>query len=312
MEVRTTPQTEVEFALSYLRTQTDALARLQEEASTGLKLLKPSDGPLDVVTVIANKAQDQRLGAYLGNIASAQSSLDRSVSTLQDGKQLLDTATQIALSAANSDNSPADLQAMARQVDGLITHMLSLGNAQDGEHYLYGGTASTRPPFVVTATNAQGQPQTISYAGSPDRGRVLVSQQQTVDTYYQGNTVFQNGGGDAFQALIGLRDLLRNTGGLSPVAQVQALSQQVGVIDQARQSLLAAVGEQGSSLQNLQALDTRIRGVQLDTTQLTTTKEGADITEVIVKLQQQQNAYQLTLASTAKIFDQNLLDFLRG
>ncbi len=115
-----------------------------------------------------------------------------------------------------------------------------------------------------------------------------------------------------FQALIGLRDLLRNTGGLSPLAQSQALSQQIGVIDQARQSVLATVGEQSASLQNLQALDTRIRDVQLQTKQLTATTESADITEVIVKLQEQQNSYQLTLASTARIFDQNLLDFLKG
>jgi flagellar hook-associated protein 3 FlgL len=312
MEIRSTPQTQADLAISYLRGQTDSLAHLEQEASTGLKLIRPSDGPLDVVSVLAGKAQDQRLSTYIGNIASAQATLNSSVSNLQDAKQVLDDATQLASAGANSGNSATDFQTMAQQVDGLITHMISLGNAQDGDHYLYGGTASTKPPFVVSATNAQGQPQTVSYVGSPDRAQILVNQQQTVDTNYQGNTVFQNGSGDVFQALIGLRDLLRNTGGLSPQAQSQALSQQIGVIDQARQSVLATVGEQSANLQNLQALDTRIRDVQLDTQQLTTTTESADITDVIVKLQEQQNTYQLTLATTAKLFDQNLLDFLKG
>jgi len=312
MDIRSTPQTRAELAIRYLRTQTDALAHLENEVSTGLKLIRPSDGPLDIISVISGKAQDQRLDTYLSNIASARETLNRSVSNLQDAKSVLDNASQIAIAAANSGNSAADFQTMAQQVDGLITHMISLANAQDGDHYLYGGTASTKPPFVVSATNAQGQPQTISYVGSPDRAQLLVNQQQTVDTFYQGNTVFQNGAGDVFQALIGLRDLLRNTGGLSPLAQSQALSQQIGVIDQARQSVLATVGEQSASLQNLQALDTRIRDVQLQTKQLTATTESADITEVIVKLQEQQNSYQLTLASTARIFDQNLLDFLKG
>jgi flagellin-like hook-associated protein FlgL len=65
-------------------------------------------------------------------------------------------------------------------------------------------------------------------------------------------------------------------------------------------------------LQNLQATQSQVQQVQLQTQQQTSNLQGADLAQVVVNLQAAQNAYQLTLASTARIFSgTSLLDFLK-
>lgn len=115
---------------------------------------------------------------------------------------------------------------------------------------------------------------------------------------------------DAFQILIALRDDLRNTGGLNPTAQAESISQRIAELDRVRGGILGAVGEQSVGLENLEALEERIANVQLETQKLNSELESADLSEVVLGLQAQQNLLQLTFAAAARVLDQTLLDFL--
>jgi flagellin-like hook-associated protein FlgL len=127
-----------------------------------------------------------------------------------------------------------------------------------------------------------------------------------------GTTSLDYGGTyDAFQILQALRDDLRNTRGLSPQEQSQAISQRLGELNRVRSNILQVVGAQSADLQNLQGLQNHLQDVQLQTRQMTSNVEDVDLTQVVVNLQAQQNLLRLTLAATAKIFDQNLTNFLK-
>jgi flagellin-like hook-associated protein FlgL len=116
---------------------------------------------------------------------------------------------------------------------------------------------------------------------------------------------------DVFQALISLRDDLRNTRGLSQTDQIQSLSQRIGELDQVRGGISQALGEQSASLQNLSALTNRIKQVQLDLTSRSTDLQGADLSQVVVGLQTQQNFLTLALGAFSRIMNQSLLNFLQ-
>jgi flagellin-like hook-associated protein FlgL len=116
---------------------------------------------------------------------------------------------------------------------------------------------------------------------------------------------------DAFQILEALRDDLRNTRGLSQQDQLQSISQRLGELDRVRTNILQVVGSQSADLQNLQGMQSHLDDMQLQTRQLTSNVEGADLSQVVVNLQAQQNLLRLTLDTTAKIFEQNLADFLK-
>lgn len=190
MDLRVTPQTLANRAVANARRGSARLGTVQEQAATGRRLLRPSDGPLDIVTVLANKAQIERLDAYLSNLAGGRASLNSSGSALQQAGDILSQARQIAIEGSHAALSPTSYEALAQQVDALLNRMLDTANTQNAGGYLFGGTASQAVPFTV-ARDGQGRPQSISYAGSQERASVAVNQSQLLATLYPGSQVFQ-------------------------------------------------------------------------------------------------------------------------
>jgi len=116
---------------------------------------------------------------------------------------------------------------------------------------------------------------------------------------------------DAFQALIALRDDLRNVRGLSEHDQILAISGTVGELERVHDHVLQVLGEQSASLQSLQSLQSHLQDLQLNAKKTASELGDIDISEVAVKLQAFQNMMQLSLATFARSVDQSLLDFLR-
>jgi flagellar hook-associated protein 3 FlgL len=301
---------QVNTVLYYLDQQSDSLANLTEQASSGNQILVPSDNPAGTVSVMSGNAQDTQLSAYLTNITSATNTLNQSVSSLASVVSVLQQAASIASQGANSTTTSAAYEPLAEQVDGLINQVIGLANTQFNGQYLYGGTATDTTPFSVSTTNSSGQPETIAYNGATDPGQTVVGSSQAVDTAYNGSQVFQSGTGNVFQALTGLRDLLLNTAGQTSTQQQQALSQQIGVITNAETAVQNVEGKQSADLQNLGTMQTQVTNLQTANKTQVSDLQSADLPTVLENLQAEENAYQVTLAAAGRIFDQNLLDFL--
>lgn len=486
MDLRVTLQSMLQEALARMREQTDRLGVLQQQVTTGQRILAPSDDPQAALSALAARAQDGRLDSYLNNIKNARSVLEVSNSSLTDAGTLLTQARQIAIEGSNSANEPGAMETLAQEVDGIIARMLEIARTQHDDRYVFSGSASATDPFVVTAADSQGHPTAIAYQGADERATVSVGQRLGVPTLYTGAEVFQQrdrqatiytgqtgatpgsgtdsavgrgtllvqhtattysagsgvqagassaagdsilgpsgahtltivdtsgtgasgtvsldggpavaftnadtdlkvpgvgqdvvfvnmsaitasfsgtvnitadgtlsvdggaasvpinfsanqvvtnsvtgavtnvnstgirhigkeqleypGTNDVFQALMTLRDDLRNAQGVNQARQLEMISNDLSDLDRVRTGVLDRVGEQAVSLQYLDGLEKRTQDVQLELKKLTADLDGVDLAQAVVDLQSQQNLLQLTLASTAKIFDQNLLDFIR-
>jgi flagellar hook-associated protein 3 FlgL len=305
-----TSLSQVNTILYYLDQQSSSLAKLTNEASTGNQIQVPSDNPAGTVSVMTGNAQVTQYSAYLSNINNVTNTLNSSVSALTSVVSILQQASQLASEGANSTTSTTAYEPLAEQVDGLINQTLTLANTQFNNQYIYGGTATGTKPFSVATTNSAGLPQTITYNGAAESGQTVVGANQSVNSTYNGSQVFQSAGGDVFQALIGLRDLLRNTNNLSQTQQQQALSQQIGVLQNAQTSVQTVEGHQSADLQNLTALQTQVTSLQTATKQQVSDVRTADLPTVLENLTAEENTFQVTLAAAGRIFDQNLLTFL--
>jgi len=116
---------------------------------------------------------------------------------------------------------------------------------------------------------------------------------------------------DSFEALIALRDDLRNVNGLSNTEQIRAIANHIGEIDRAQSKLLDKVGQQSATLSTLESLDSHLQELQLTIKQSVSDLQDADMTDIVVKLQAYNQMLQLSLASYARIINTNLLDFLK-
>lgn len=301
--MRITPQIMVSNAIANAQEQTAQLAILQQQASSGKRILQPSDDPVGEMQVLAGQAQNNQLDTYQKNISDAQTKLNSSVSTLTQVSNLLTQAKDLGLQGSNSANTPSADQAMASQVNSILKEVIQLANTQQNGQYLYGGTASaTTTPFT---TNGQSQ---IVYNGSDQALSEPIGQGQQVQTVYAGNQVFQ--APDVFQLLGNLSSELSNANNLSPAAQATAIQQTLQGLDSANTNILNVVGQQSASLQNLQSVSQQIQNVQLQTKQQVGNVQNADITQVVVNLQEQQNLLEATLYSSAHVLSLSLLNFL--
>ncbi|MFN9977612.1 MAG: hypothetical protein ACK58T_47675, partial [Phycisphaerae bacterium] len=116
---------------------------------------------------------------------------------------------------------------------------------------------------------------------------------------------------DAFTTLISLRDLLRNDNGL-PDADVQSrLSGMLSEVDGALDAVLDGTREVGFRSASMEALRNRVEDLSSSRQDTLSRLEDTDITEAILRLQQQDISYQAALQISARVVQTNLTGFLR-
>jgi flagellin-like hook-associated protein FlgL len=312
VNTRVTSQTQTNNSITYIRQRSAELAKYQDQVSSGLRVSKPSDDPTAFPAISQVKAASLRLDAYSQNVSDSTSVLNAGVSTLQSVNDILVKAKQIALEGADAtaNTDPNSIEALATQVDGLIDQALKAANSQPDGKTIFGGTAITTAPFSVATTDAQGRPATIAYNGATDRTRTLTGPGQTVDTRYVGSDVFQKPGADVFQSLITLRDNLRSTT-LTGAARAQAFAQNQTDLDAARNQIGSVTAEQSSNLATLDTVANLTSEVKLTADQRLGDLEGTDYAEAVVKMQEQQTTLQAIYATTTRILQPGLLDFIQ-
>lgn len=119
------------------------------------------------------------------------------------------------------------------------------------------------------------------------------------------------GSSDLFSTLVQLRDDLRNTRGLQGDDWDDAIIRRDVDIERHANQLLEVVGQQSVSLESIVALRDRNRSYNLEVSQIIDDVENADLTDVVLQLQQEQNLLEYTYATSSTILNQNILDYLR-
>jgi flagellar hook-associated protein 3 FlgL len=142
-------------ALTNLSKRQSALSNLQENLTSGKKVVRPSDDPTGAaqaeraLTRITRIATDQRaLEAQRNTIANAESTLGDVVDTLQQFRELV-------VSAGNGSHTAAERSTIANQLQGLREQILGYANRKDTNGQpLFGALASAAEPFSGPSTTA--------------------------------------------------------------------------------------------------------------------------------------------------------------
>ncbi|MFZ3127744.1 MAG: flagellar hook-associated protein FlgL [Rhodoferax sp.] len=151
-------------ALHNLQIRQSTLSNLQENLSSGKKVVRASDDPTGAaqaeraMTRITRIQTDQRaLEAQRNAIASAES-------TLGDVSQTLQNFRELVASAGNGTQTAQDRKTIAAQLMGLRDQVLALSNRKDTNGLpLFSGLGSALAPFV----GPQALPTDYTFNGLP-------------------------------------------------------------------------------------------------------------------------------------------------
>lgn len=175
------------FAL-YLHSK--AIAKLQEQASTGSRVNRASDDPTSAYQVLGLNSQKKTLENYLKNMSNVSSILDES-SVIVNSISLAITNTKASLNQILSGTyDESGRQRVAGQINDTLEHIVSLANSQHMGSYIFGGTNTDTAPYAAQRSN--GEITSVTYQGSLDQRNVEVAPGVQSNAYYVGNDIFSS------------------------------------------------------------------------------------------------------------------------
>jgi len=177
------------FALSL---HTDALARLQEQASTGSRVNRPSDDPSAAYQILGLSSQGNLLANYMDNLSQVVDTLGISSSTISNMQSSL---TQVKVLLTQVASGVYDEQARERtsgQINDILEHMVLLANTEHMNEYLFGGGDSTSAPYTVERTD--GKITSVNYQGNSQGRNIEVAPGVQAPAFYAGDSIFRSDG----------------------------------------------------------------------------------------------------------------------
>ena len=276
-----------------------ALQALQDKVSSGREISRPSDSPGGTSSALNLRSDITRLEQFDRNANDGGGWLAESDNALQGSAQVLRRARDLGVSAINAAVTATGREALAVEVDGLRSQLLSLANS----------SRLGRPLFSGNALPGVGQPNvafdaTGTYVG--DAGTVVrpVADGASVQVNLTGPDVFGPAANNAFKVLT---DLAANIRSNSPTISPTSIDD-IDIALNRIQTGLATVGARTNQLEALQGRNLISRDNRLNSLNEI---ESIDLPKTLTDLKLQELAYQASLSAAARVIQPSLLDFLR-
>lgn len=266
-----------------------AMARAQEQVSSGRRLNRPSDNPPDAQQAIKYNQALASVGQYLRNVQMAQNVTATQETALASAGDTIGRLKELSLQAKNDTLTASDRQSILAEVDQLSNQLVSLANTRNGDDYVFSGQRTGTPAYTSP---------TSVYGGDTNAITARITQGQSLQVNVTADVAF----GPALAAAAALSADLAAGVGPQP-STIQAL-------DDALSATLTARTKIG-------AIDNRLTGAmafltdQSQTiTAMLSSLEDADMPTVISEAATRQTAYQAAISVNAKILQKSLIDEL--
>lgn len=133
--------------LRNLNTSYGKMAKLQEQLSSGSKLLRPSDDPVGVTKAISYRTQLTQNAQYDENLDTATKWLDITDDALGQLGSAMQRVQELITQAANDTNQTVDRDKMLKEINQIYEEVKDIGNTKVGDTYIFSGTRTSEPLY---------------------------------------------------------------------------------------------------------------------------------------------------------------------
>jgi flagellar hook-associated protein 3 FlgL len=282
---------------SYLSLQTglSRLAKTQEQLSTGRILNRPSDSPTDTTAAMRMRASLADETQFARNAEDGLGRLGQTDLTLQSMLNQVRLVQQRALQSVNPLNqSPAAREALATEIEQLRESLI------DGANTTYLG----RPIFGGIVNGSAAYDAGGTFVGATGAVQRTIGKDVKVAVNIDGPDVFGPPGASLFDTLTDLADSVR-------AGTMTATQTELGSLDTAMNRMTSALADVGTRTNRLDRATQSAKDAVLELTSSLSEIENVDLARATMDLKMQEVAYQAALASTARLVQPSLADFLR-
>ncbi|EPY07959.1 flagellar hook-associated protein 3 [Paenibacillus alvei TS-15] len=275
------------------------LDKYQEQLMTNRRLNRPSDDPVGVASALHYRAEISSTTQFEENVQDADSFMKFTDTVLNETTQIVQKLSELAVQGG-TDTVPKDAREnIAREVEQLYNHLVSLGNSQFKGKYIFNGQRIDQQPYPA-------DPAKQTYDLDNGVVQYQVGAGIYVDVNMLGDKVFGKYGSsdNMFKIVDDMKQALLNdnTGGVAG-----AIPKLQGMLEK----LTIAQAEVGAKQNRLEFTTSRLEDLNLNYISLQAETEDINMPKVITELKTSESIYQASLDTIARISRPSLLDFLR-
>jgi flagellar hook-associated protein 3 FlgL len=275
-----------------------ALNTALQEVATGLSVSDPSDNPTASAEMVQNTIETGDVDQYTKNISTVLTSVESASSVLSNVVTALTQAVSLGTEGSNGTNTTANLAAIATQVQGILSTVVSDANTSVSGSYLFSG-GSTTTPYTADSSSST----TYTYNGENDSNSVAVGDDLTVQVSLPGSQIFSNSSNSVLGSLSSLVTALQS----GTASDIETATNAVS-------SAISYIGQQQAVYSNAESqLNSQETFLQQDTVSLAsqaTSLVGIDEATAATDLSQAETDNSAVLAAAAKVLPETLLNYL--
>lgn len=268
--------------------------KANEQVSTRKRINKPSDDPIGIQKSLKLASQLADNKQYERNADYALSWMETTDQALNSLSNALQRANELGIQASNGTNSIEDQQTIAKEIDQLRAELQDIANTKFDGKYIFNGQ-KTDQPITISETSD------ITFDAQP-----------LIQRMSSGNTITMNvHAGDVFAGDVNLFKAFDELSIALSSGDQTGISDGLTKLDKGKEQVLNSWTGLGAKQSRVESINQRLKEENLSLQTLVSKNDDVDIAEAIMKLKSEENVYQASLASSAKIIQPSLLDFLR-
>ncbi len=270
----------------------EQISVLQEQATTGLSITRPSDAPEQVTYLHELSSQQDDQAVWSTNADRAMSYLDTADSALSSMSDLITSARELATQYASETYSAEDREAGTAEVQAIMDGLVSLANTQLAGRYVFSGSAYDSEAFDATGT----------YQGDTGSPTTRVGTNQEVATGFVGSELLQ-GDTDIFAAVSDLITALADD-------DTDAITAAMGDLEAAGEQISAARTDVAAAYNTAEDASEVATNMEMLISEAIEATAGADLVSVYTQLSELQTSYEAVLQITSSTQSTNLFSMM--
>lgn len=297
--MRVTNKMMTETVSANLFRQANRLLDAQEVVATEKIINRPSDDPIGMGKVLDYRKAISSMDQYQRNVTQGKMWIEHAEVVLDEVNDLLRQAKEIAIVQSEGTTERDDRATAAQQVQNIYDQVMQLANTKLGDRYMFAGHQTVTVPFTRDAA------YNATYNGDAGEIRMIIGENTDLAVNADGIQVFNNGT-DTFDVLRQLKDALEN-----PVYNQTDISNQFQPLIDAGTQVESVRSEGATNYTRLELTESQLKILKLNVENMLSEIEDADMAQAIVKLKNEENAYETALAAAARVIQPSLINFLR-
>lgn len=263
---------------------------ISQQMSTGKKILKPSDAPLDSVILMGLNKEQAALEQYNSNASNVRTALGEAETYTQSIADTLVLMRDLVLESGNGAYSLEDRQALASELRGLQESLIDSANAKDENgDYIFSGSLVDQAPIQLVGGS-------YTYSGDTLQRDVNISKGVQVGANVNVETTFFSGGNNFLDEMDNFITAIE-----TQVSLTTEVTDTLILVDDALNASTRNLTEVGARMNSVDRVKAANEEIELYSKTLELELESLDYADASMRLTQAQLALQTTQQVYTKV-----------